>query len=81
MLPAIFALIPARVWLIGAAAVAGIACLLWVRSALIEQGRADATSAITRANEAAEAKADAGERRVLNCPPGHWNKETDRCEQ
>lgn len=74
----LFALIPARAWLLaGGIVLAGLA--YWaVTDAAYERGRADATATITRSNDAARSKADDASRTVENCI-GAWDRSRGVC--
>lgn len=62
---------------------AGIAALIffgWCATALIDHGRMQERAKAATAARSQDRAADAAERDVLNCPPGKWNRETDKCE-
>lgn len=64
-----------------AAIAAGIGLVWWVGAALVDYGRRSALDEMRAANAAADSKADAIERRVLECPPGMWNRHLQKCEK
>ena len=63
------------VGLVVAIAVAGGVVVTMIR----RDAAADATRAIERANRTNEDRADAGEQRVLTCPPELWSREKRTC--
>lgn len=76
---AILGIIPGRIWIGLALAVAAFLALwLWDR-------RGDEIARLRQAHEQVEAfrriesAADAIERQIMNCPAGNWNRETRQC--
>lgn len=61
-----------------------LSALVWHRvevSAAASRGYASAITWITGANQAARDKADAGERKLGDCPAGQWNRQSGKCER
>lgn len=48
---------------------------------LVKQGEKTAVTRIERVNNDARRKADEAERDVMNCPPGKWSREHNRCDR
>lgn len=62
-----------------AAIAAGIGLVWWVGAALVDYGRRSALDEMRAANAANQSAADQAERRVLECPPGKWDRRTSTC--
>lgn len=74
----LLALIPARAWLLAAGLVIAGLFYWQVTDAAYQRGEADATSTITRSNDAARSKADDAARTVENCT-GTWDRSRGVC--
>ncbi len=66
-------------WLKAAAAVAVAAWIAWGAYALVDHGRMTERAKAARQIEMQDSRADAAERRVLDCPAGEWSRENDKC--
>jgi len=71
--------VPWQAWAVIAAIAAG-AFLIWrIERTAYERGAIEERVRINAANDKARDKADAGERDVLRCPPGKWDRGAGRC--